>query len=173
MVTSFDTNLSVAVKFKHITKEGLLNRLASRIKYAALGFCCIFVSIALMQCSDYKKPTTGSSCAAPASWFSGDTIPTPNPNDTLVTNCDFHKLSWQYFLWLTEEVKPGKLRFETMYNAASINPAVKDPTYHILGGVQQAESNGILVDQNGRAVYTTLIINDVYRNWVIQNKLYD
>ena len=59
-----------------------------------------------------------------------------------------------------------------MFNDASINPKVKNPTEHILGGVHQAESNSILVDKNGRAVYTTLIINDVYRNWVIDNKLY-
>lgn len=142
-------------------------------KFAA--FCVfIFIGFVLNACNTKNTDTVESSqlCTAPADWFSGDSIPEPNPQNIPVTNCDFHKISYQYFLWLTEPVDSGKLRFETMFSDASINPDVKNPTYHVLGGVQQAESNGILVDKNGRAVYTSLIINDVYRNWVIENNLY-
>ena len=31
----------------------------------------------------------------------------------------------------------------------------------------------MLVDQHGRAVYSNIMINDVYRDWVLDNKLYD
>ena len=57
-----------------------------------------------------KKP-----CVASPSWFKkvGGTRQTPPPNEgptspfanqDTVSNCDFHKWSWQKFLWLTNEV---------------------------------------------------------------------
>ena len=101
-------------------------------------------------------------------------FPKPNPHTFKSTsNLVFHQISWEYFLWLTSEAEAGKLVFETMYTDAAINPAEKDDTNHILGGVLQANSEGILVDRNGRAVYTTMMINDVYRDFVLDNKLYD
>ncbi|NUO02482.1 MAG: hypothetical protein HUU01_17900 [Saprospiraceae bacterium] len=119
------------------------------------------------------KPTDGN-CVAPAAWFSGK-VPTPNPAafpQDSATNCDFHLISWQYFLWLTEEVN-GKLRFETFYSDEAIHPETKDDTTHVLDIVEQALSKGILIDQNGRAVYSNILINDVYRDFVLNNKLYD
>jgi hypothetical protein len=114
-------------------------------------------------------------CVAPTDWFSG-MVPTPEPKNfpqgTDVTNCDFHLISWQYFLWLTEEVN-GKLRFETFFTDKSIHPETKDDTYQVLDIVEQALSKGMLIDQNNRAVYSNIMINDVYRDWVLANKLYD
>ena len=114
-------------------------------------------------------------CAAPPDWFKGK-IPTPKPEDFPqgddVTNCDFHLLSWQYFLWLTEEVD-GKARFESLYTDRAIHPDSKDDKNHVLDIVEQALSKGVLVDQNGRAVYSNIMINSVYRDWVLNNKLYD
>ena len=114
-------------------------------------------------------------CVAPPEWFTG-TVPTPQPQNFPqgddVTNCDFHLISWQYFLWLTEEVN-GKLRFETFYTSNAIHPETKDDTYQVLDIVEQALSKGMLIDQHGRAVYSNIMINDVYRDWVLDNKLYD
>lgn len=112
-------------------------------------------------------------CTPPASWFTGD-VPTPDPSfiNSRSNNCDFHLLSWQYFLWLTEEVD-GKLRFETMFTNKAITPEYKDDTYHVLDIVEQALSKGLLVDQNGRAVYSSIIINDVFQKFVLDNMLYD
>ncbi len=105
---------------------------------------------------------------------SRDSFPEPKPQDFgSKSNLEFHQISWAYFLWLTSEAEDGKLVFETMYTDAAITPESKDDTDHILGGVQQANSEGILVDRNGRAVYTTLVINDTYRDFVLDNKLYD
>ena len=113
-------------------------------------------------------------------------VPEPDPFAfKSSSNLEFHEISWQYFLWLTEAVKGGKLRFETMYSDKEIDPsvdpnsenvaslAVKSTKNMVLGGINQATSDGILVDQDGRAVYTTIMINDVYRDFVIKNKLYD
>ncbi|MEO1052841.1 MAG: hypothetical protein AAFX87_19560 [Bacteroidota bacterium] len=114
-------------------------------------------------------------CKAPPEWFKGK-VPMPEPKnfptDNSVTNCDFHLISWQYFLWLTEEVD-GKLRFMTMYTDRAIHPETKDDTNHVLDIVEQALSKGMLVDQSGRAVYSNIVINDIYRDWVLDNKLYD
>jgi hypothetical protein len=110
-------------------------------------------------------------------------VPKPNPFAfQSKSNLEFHEISWQYFLWLTEAVQGGKLRFETLYSDSSIDPdnktgiigslAIKSPKDKILGGVNQATSDGILVDQKGRAIYTTIMINDVYRDFVIKNSLY-
>ena len=114
-------------------------------------------------------------CVAPADWFTGNMkAPDPSnfPQGNDVTNCDFHLVSWQYFLWLTEEVD-GKLRFESYYTNKAIYPDSKDDQYHILDIVEQAQSKGMLVDQNNRAVYSSILINDTYRNWILKNKLYD
>ncbi|WP_053222988.1 hypothetical protein [Roseivirga seohaensis] len=114
-------------------------------------------------------------CVAPPEWFTG-AVPTPQPQNFPqgddVTNCDFHLISWQYFLWLTEEVN-GKLRFENLYTSNAIHPETKDDTYQVLDIVEQALSKGILIDQHGRAVYSNIMINDIYRDWVLDNKLYD
>ena len=113
-------------------------------------------------------------CTAPASWFSGPSIPVPEPAKVsqFQSNCGFHQYSWQAFLWLTEADKTGQLRFETLYSDRAIHPNARSPRKHVLGGVNQADSHGILVDLNGRAVYTTLLIDDAYRDFVIKNKLY-
>lgn len=113
-------------------------------------------------------------CNGPAPDDPSEPFPEPDPHGFESTsNLAFHEISWEYFLWLTSEAEDGKLVFETMYTDAAIRPESKDDTNHILGGVQQANSEGILVDHNGRAVYTTMMIDKVYRDFVIGNELYD
>jgi len=127
----------------------------------------------------------------PLTWLKENPIPEPDYNgfphgQTVtaiggVTNKSFHDISWQYFLWLTEEIEivNGKstekmLRFESMHNDASINLRdSNDPKglNHILGGIQQAGSNSVLVDENKRAIYTSMIIDDNYRDFIVKNNL--
>lgn len=115
-------------------------------------------------------PTT--SCVADASWFDGSFDPRKNAEAfTGGSLCAFHQFSWQTFIWLTDKVADGDIRFDTLFADNAIFPDSK-PGHHVLGGVNQAGSNGILVDQNGRAVYTTMMVNDIYRDFVIKNKLY-
>ncbi len=129
-----------------------------------------------IACSDVtlsqQKDSNDTPCLAPATWFSHDIKKPDAENFQSTSNCVFHQFSWQKFLWLTTLDNNGKARFESLYSDAAINPAVKNPKKHILGGVNQAGSHGLLVDKNGRAVYTSMMINDQYRNFVITEKLY-
>lgn len=150
--------------------------------------------VVVISCDPAPKPTPtptpgpepDENCPPPLAWLKQNPVPEPDyagfpcgytvDKKGDVTNEAFHEVSWQYFLWLTEEVDQGgvkMLRFETMYNDGSINPN-NDPSTgrtHILGGIQQAGSNGVLVDENGRAVYTSMMISDIYHDFVVQNKL--
>ncbi len=118
------------------------------------------------------KDSNTMPCMAPAQWFEKG-IQNPNAKKFQSTsNCVFHQFSWQKFLWLTAPDKNGKARFENLYSDAAINPKVKHPKKHTLGGVNQAGSLGLVVDKNGRAVYTNMMINGKYRDFVIAKKLY-
>ena len=152
----------------------------------------VFISVCLLLCftscsrsqDDLQKPVAPNTptttvtqkppnkCLADVSWFDGSFDPR---KDALAFEggslCAFHQFSWKTLIWLTDKMPGGKLRFETLYADSAIFPNGKKGN-HVLGGVNQAGSNGILVDQNGRAVYTNLMVNDLYRNFVIENKLY-
>ena len=139
----------------------------------------VWAAIALAGCCvSFGRLASAQECLAPHAWFAPAGVPKPNDADRNIfkSNCAFHQFSWQAFLWLTEEekgsAKGGTPRFQTMYSDAAIDPTAPNPTEHVLDGVQQAGSLGILVDQNGRAIYTNMLINDVYRNFVIDNRLY-
>lgn len=174
------------------------NKKTSR-RFVLLGVWAIFSAV-IISCSSEKnddkpdqKPKYGTGnqpatdCPTPLVWLDNAKVPEPNyktfpcgytvDSDGGATNLAFHEISWQYFLWLTEtvDVKAKKmLRFESMFNDASINMKAINPKSksHILAGIQQAGSNSVLVDENGRAVYTSMIINTTYRDFVRKNKLY-
>ena len=113
------------------------------------------------------------------------TIVEPNPfTFASDTNKGFHIISWQYFLWLTEkEEGQDKLRFETLHTVNELNPnnpktdgviltqSSKSSKSALPTDVNQAFSDGILVDHNGRAVYTSIYMNDIYFDFVMKNKL--
>lgn len=132
----------------------------------AIAFC--------VCCACFGRLALAQECQAPDAWFSSATVPKPDDSDRgkFNSNCAFHQFSWQAFLWLTQSMKNGSLRFESLYSDAAIDPKVPTPTQHVLDGVQQADSLGIVVDQNGRAVYTNMLINDAYRKFVMDHKLY-
>ncbi|WP_196893319.1 hypothetical protein [Aureivirga marina] len=83
----------------------------------------------------------------------------------------FHELSYQTFLWLMSETENGKLLFEEMYNSDAIHPDEPNPKKHTLGGIMQVDYR-VLVDENSNPVYTTLMINPTYRDFVHKHKLY-
>jgi hypothetical protein len=142
-----------------------------------------------------KAAENGDSCLAPSEWFPHDKTPKPNDSADFTTNCDFHQWSWQMFLWLTQTMPEGRLRFETfarptdLHTAGGEPPAFSagtagsklkllpritksaDPT--LLDEINQAGSKGLLIDHNGRAVYYSMYINDVFFNFVRENGLYD
>lgn len=155
-----------------------------------------FIAIGLLSCdgekedgapqSDVAQGTdSDSGCPAPSSWFPHDQTPEPDNNGTFTTNCDFHQWSWQMFLWLTQEVD-GVLRFETFkspnppgatefasrQSTLLLMPRVtKDDDPTTLEEINQAGSQGMLIDQNGRAVYFAMYVNDTYTSFVQSNNL--
>ena len=135
-------------------------------------------------------------CVAPSNWFPHDKTPKPNDSVLFTENCQFHQWSWQMFLWLTQTTDNGELRFESfarpddLFSADQTAPAdfaslgsnrmlklnprttkTDDPT--MLDEINQAGSDGLLIDQNGRAVYYSMYINDVFYNFVKENNLYN
>lgn len=110
-----------------------------------------------------------NTCTVEPDWFaSNNTIVPPKPLVKNNTNCDFHQLSWHYFAWLTE--KDGNaLRFESFTTDIALEG--KTEPKNSLPHIFQAGSNGILVDQNGRASYTSMHVNRVFEDFVKKNKL--
>ncbi|MCA8032416.1 MULTISPECIES: hypothetical protein [Burkholderia] len=142
-----------------------------------LGSC---VAVAMISCcAGFSQPAAAKPCTAFDQWFTSAGITEPNyldpqfqdPNDPKNENCNFHRFSWHAFLWLTDTLN-GAPRFDSLYSDAAIDPSVALPTEHVLDGVQQADSLGIVIDRNGRAVYTNMYINPIYRDFSIANKLY-
>ncbi len=143
----------------------------------SLGTC---VAIALMSCcTGFSQTAAAQTCTAFDTWFTPAGITEPNflnpqfqdPSSKQNENCNFHRFSWHAFLWLTDTFN-GAPRFNSLYSDAAIDPNAAAPTEHVLDGVQQADSLGIVVDQNGRAVYTNMYINSIYRDFAISNRLY-
>lgn len=134
----------------------------------------IWVAIAVAGCcACLGQPASAQECEASDTWFASTGVPKPDDahRSRFNSNCAFHQFSWQAFLWLTDALQNGTPRFQSMFSDASIDSKAKNPTEHVLDGVQQADSLGILVDQNGRAVYTNMLINDVYRQFVLDRRL--
>lgn len=131
---------------------------------------------------DAVSPTNSSSQGLPAR-------PRPTTAQTfgpINGNFSFHEVIWEYFTWLiSDSGEDGKLVFETLYHADEIGPNMrksgdlfldqgqKASKGALIGGVEQAHSHSILVDKNGRAVYTSIHIDDIYHKFIMDNKLYD
>ena len=144
--------------------------------------------------------TTAASaqCDAPASWTSHATIPQPDNIDPGTDHCNFHRWSWQTFLWLTQRVN-GDLRFITQmssdftpFNVTDFKGANPPGWLDRRGGtlrlrprdtkpvairskplMNQPGDNGILIDQQGHAVYFAIHINKIYFDFIVKRQYYD
>jgi hypothetical protein len=135
-------------------------------------------------------------CTAPPEWFPHDQTPQPDDDADFTSNCMFHQWSWQSFLWLTQTMPDGELRFETFARPSELmrtdgaapepfpgrSPAgglalaprtVKQAEPTMLDEVDQAGSLGLLVDQDERSVYYSMYVNQVFYDFVRDNGLYD
>jgi len=139
--------------------------------------------------------SASAQCAAPASWFPHATTPPPSHGDPGSEPCNFHRWSWQTFLWLTQTVD-GDLRFITqMYSRDELfelrdsdleqpwklklwehrakGPLTLRPRDSKRAQVEgqeseinQAGDHGILVDQQEHAVYYAIHVNETYYNFI-------
>ena len=151
--------------------------------------CLLFSSLAGQAWSQ--------NCQAPPSWFPPNQTPRPDDSANFNSNCKFHQWSWQMFLWLTQKTGPnGELRFESfpspqdLFNSQGSKPEsfanrkayrplllsarpLKERPGSSLEEINQAGSNGLLIDQNGRAVYYSQYINKTFYDFVRSKKYYD
>ncbi len=154
--------------------------------------CALFLG--LTACLLWS-PDARAQCDAPTAWFPHASTPKPDSTIAPNSNCAFHQWAWQEFLWLTQPVASGQLRFMALPTATDLfdtgtatppaadslpknrmlvlkprNAQTKGPTS--LGDVLQATSRGVLVDQKGRAVYYASAVNDVFFEFVRTNNLF-
>lgn len=114
---------------------------------------------------------------APAEWFNqeGGTRVTPAPNEgltsvfansTTVTNCDFHRWSWQKFLWLTNETNGVPFFQNNMRQVGTDGSDLgKGGSINLTSTGQASSSTDILKTPNGPAspantVYYSIMVSD-------------
>ncbi len=123
-------------------------------------------------------------CKADASWFPHSQTPIPDGRDfDGKTNCEFHRWAWQTFLWLTQKDKNGEPVFVNMQSPydvlgmedrESLQPVLnKSQTPHSMDEYLQAGTEGIMIDQNGRAIYYNQYLNDEFVTFINEKKLTD
>lgn len=163
---------------------------AGRLRLAAVGLAAVAALVgACASAPEAPDATEGGSesaatadtaaaaqpCLAPATWFPQSQTPKPDPDQPFASFCDFHQWAWQSFLWLTQTVEGGRLRFETfptlddviagrrVSGSGPMKLAVRtqkaDAPNRSLDEVTQADSAGVLVDQDGRAGYYSQLLN--------------
>ncbi|MCG9599010.1 hypothetical protein L1D15_20165 [Vibrio sp. Isolate25] len=146
----------------------------NKIHCAWLGLLCTLT--APVAYADSEPPASDKQCVAETNWFPHEQTPFPDGNEfSDDTSCDFHRWSWQMFLWLTQEEngKPRFLGFDTPYDLLGISDRehlmprmTKTMTAHSMDEYLQAGTEGILVDQDGRAVYYSQYINPEFVNFM-------
>jgi hypothetical protein len=130
-------------------------------------------------------------CLAPAKWFPNTPPPAnakPNPN----LDCDFYSWAWETFLYITQEEHAGSgprfLRYttpvqlfghdadarfpETATKLLILAPRFGEVKFPQTNDVfRQASTNGVLVDQNGHAVFYATHMNADFVKFVKDNQL--
>lgn len=158
-----------------------------RIRVQTLA-CCPTGLFLMLTCA-----SCATVCTAPSDWFTHSATKKPDDCADFGPNCNFHKWSWQMFLWLTQPIgSNGELRFETFAAPSDLftetdktlsahadlpkrtvlrmKPrSTKSEGPQDLGEVNQAGSRGMLVHADGRAVYYSQHINDVFYNFIRDN----
>ncbi len=170
-----------------------------KIKYLVLGVLS-FTFFACQQSNvqnneEVESPEDESSpvvyaaadpCLADASWFNTNGAGkrmTPKPaegsssvfgNNNTVTNCDFHRWSWQKFLWMTNENSAGKPHFITNFiQVTNQNVNVQNSDYLTLTETKQATGNVLTTnstystDGQAHTVYYSLHADSSLYNTVV------
>ena len=163
-------------KEQKIVSIAVLSLLAVGPSFASVGAPPCEVSSA-STCSSY-------SCTADSSWFnngqpnvSNPAVDLPTSDPSQQTNCEFHQLAWQDFLYLmTPTSTPGVLNYDTWqpyYEVLrlatpadcgdaklSLGLIAKTDTIHSgTGDIQQAGSDDPLIGQNGNYVHYDMRVN--------------
>lgn len=123
-----------------------------------------------------------SGCASDPSWFPHAQTPEPdNQGFSSSSNCEFQQWSWQMFLWLTQNVngQPRFLSFTSpfsllgMENFGMVPKMRTNTSAESFNEYLQAGTDGVLVDQQGHAVYYSQYLDDTFTQFIVTNKLTD
>jgi hypothetical protein len=137
------------------------------------------IAIAIFLLLVMTSSLTFAACKSEADWFPHAQTPEPdNANFASSSNCEFHQWSWQTFLWLTAEVdgKPRFLTFNSPYSligkTSNLMPRMqKSNNAESFNEYLQAGTDGIMVDQQGRAVYYSQYIDPTFENFIKTNNI--
>ena len=166
-----------------------MKKLKKPILFIALTLLCsceetVNVDDATVDITEVDPPV--SDCTtAPASWFTevaGNRVtPAPNEgstsvfaNSVTVTNCDFHRWSWQKFLWLTNETN-GVPFFQD--NLTQVGPdgktLGKGGAIILVDTGQASSSSDILKTTTDPAtientVYYSIMVNDLFQSTMVK-----
>lgn len=140
-------------------------------------FSVIFVvCIALFM----SAPVFSADCNPESDWFPHSQTPEPNHSAfASKSNCEFHQWSWQMFLWLTKNVngKPLFLSMTSPYDLLDVSSEGLMPRMQKSNSPEsfeeylQAGTDGVMVDQNGKAVYYSQYLNEDFVQFIQHNKL--
>jgi hypothetical protein len=132
-------------------------------------------------------------CIAPSKWFPR-TAPPQNSKPNPDLDCDFYSWAWEMFLYITQEEKIGgsprflgyttpsqlfgketDIRFSAPQGKMlMLAPRFGELKFPVNNGLfRQADTNGVLVDQNGRAVFYATHMNADFAKFVRTNQLTD
>ncbi|WP_462153174.1 hypothetical protein [Pseudoalteromonas xiamenensis] len=161
------------------TSKRVLNRITQVM--LLVGGMYSGVSVAATDQTDSTEQ-----CIFEPSWLQNGRVVRPNdatfPNDpdhqNDPSNCNFHQWSWQMFLWLMDgdDGKPRFLDFATPQSLLGLEQrglmprTSKKQHGSSLDEYLQAGTDGILVDQDNRAVYYSQYVNQTFADF-IQGKL--
>lgn len=156
---------------------------------------CLVLASSLMF-AGCKQHTVGKDpiCVAPTNWFTSPLQPpdfSAFPADP--TNCDFHLWAWHEFLYLTTADGKGQRTFESLALPSNLFVASGEPLdypgtadgdakrvlqpRHLK--VDQTETavtqagGGVLFDQKGQVIYYEARVDQVYFDYIKDNKYYD
>lgn len=147
----------------------------------------VFLAAGVLMIPAAGQASNDADCLAPEAWFPHSQTPMADYDADFMSNCAFHRWSWQAFLALTKEAGDGRLVFETFVPSADViagersgaarplSPRLgKSDSLQGLDEVMQAGSLGLLVDQNGRAVYYSQYVDESFFDFAItQNGFHD
>jgi hypothetical protein len=120
-----------------------------------------------------EEPEEEEICGASQEWLPKTPpldlfMPLPHP----ATECPFYRGSWQNFLIATQpdaEGKPDFLNWPTITTLFESSKLRGDRS--VLGDIRQAGGRQIVIDQNGRALYYGIHVNQAYADFVRANGL--
>jgi hypothetical protein len=112
-------------------------------------------------------------CAASQEWLPNTPpidqfMPLPHP----AGECPFYRSTWQSFLAATQPDAEGRAAFLSWPTVPELFQSTSmRPDRSFLGDIRQAGSRQIAIDQNGRALYYGVHVNQAYADFVSRNGL--